>query len=283
MNQKKLEILVCTNGNLSTRPALKYGIWISELINLPVHLLGIAEKPASSAGVEKLIGEALQDLDSKGIPHRVTFDKGRASVVIARYAHQSQSITVAGPFGRPVWRRTIQGRTFRRLMARIETPIIYVPEARIPIKHILLCTGGLAYSRSVTRVALMLARVSQARITLMHVVEPATLDYPVAQRIQENWQDVIHTDTPQGRNIKAILSDCEQAEVRHDLKIFYGNAIQEINREIRHSDYDLVGMGSMYSAQGLRHLYMPNVTAEVAETCGRPVITVRAGNELLDL
>jgi hypothetical protein len=34
-------------------------------------------------------------------------------------------------------------------------------------------------------------------------------------------------------------------------------------------------MGSLYSAHGLRQLYAPNVTAEVAEVIGCPVLSVR--------
>lgn len=282
MNLQNVELLVCTNGNASTRAALHYGVWVAELLQLPIHLLGISEHPRLGAGVEKLSVEVIKEMETRGISFRVSFDQGRASAVIAKYAHQGRNITVAGPLGRPVWRRYIQGRSFRRLMARIETPIIYVPEARIPVKHILYCTGGLAYSRSVARLLVMLAKTNQARITLMHVVEPVTLDYPVAQKVHAHWQDIVHTDTPQGRNLRTALMELEQAEIEHDVKLCHGNAIQEIVREIRQADYDLIGMGSMYSAQGLRHLYMPNVTAEVAETCGRPLITVRAGSDLLN-
>ncbi len=38
----------------------------------------------------------------------------------------------------------------------------------------------------------------------------------------------------------------------------------------------------MYSTQGIRYLYMPNVTAEIAETSGRPLLTVRAGYDLAE-
>ncbi len=51
--------------------------------------------------------------------------------------------------------------------------------------------------------------------------------------------------------------------------------IEEILGELEEGDYDLVCMGSQHSAQGLRQLYAPNVTAEVAEVIGCPVLTVR--------
>ncbi len=152
--------------------------------------------------------------------------------MIARYARQGSNITVAGPLGRPLWRRYIQGRSFRRLMAKIETPIVYVPKSRIPIRKILFCTGGLAYSHSVAKLLALLARANQANITLIHIVEPVTLDYPTAQKIQKNWQDIVNTDTPQGMNLRAILALFEKAEIQNDVKISYGTAIKEINCRI---------------------------------------------------
>jgi nucleotide-binding universal stress UspA family protein len=56
--------------------------------------------------------------------------------------------------------------------------------------------------------------------------------------------------------------------------------VHEILEEMRNGHYDLVAMGSPYSSESLRHLYMPNVTAEVAETLISPILVVRQGFEL---
>lgn len=281
MNLQNIQILIGTNGNMATRPAIQYGIWLAGLLSLPVYLLGIAERSHPSSGIEKLFDEAISDLEIKGISYKVSFDQGRASVVMARHAHLGRYVTIAGPLGRPIWRRYIQGRSFRRLMAKIETPIVYVPQLLIPPKKILLCMGGLSYTRSVVRWTSLLAQKNGSSVTLYHVVEPITLDYPVAQTVHEHWQDIIHTDTPQGTNIKYALDEFEKKGIQYDLRVFQGNAVKEILGEIRRGNYDLISMGSMYSAQGLRHLYMPNVTAEVAEVSGRPVFTVRVDQDLL--
>ncbi|MEW6566753.1 MAG: hypothetical protein AB1449_01015, partial [Chloroflexota bacterium] len=44
---------------------------------------------------------------------------------------------------------------------------------------------------------------------------------------------------------------------------------------LRAGEYDLVGLGSPYSSHTLRHLFMPNVTAEVAEAAHCPVLSAR--------
>lgn len=63
------------------------------------------------------------------------------------------------------------------------------------------------------------------------------------------------------------------------MKLRQGSAVHEILDEIQTGEYDLAAMGSPYSGHSLRHLYMPNVIAEVAETAGLPVLTVRRGHE----
>lgn len=277
-----LSLLLCTNGCETTRPSLQYGIWLAGLLHIPVLLLGVVEAPDEHPSVVHLLEETAANLAAAGISHQVQVDQGRGSLVIARYAKSGDFLTVFGPLGRPAWRRMVQGRSFRRLQEKIATPLLYVPQARLPLRHMLICMGGLGYAAGVERVGLFLARQAGARVTLLHVVEPVMLDYPVAKAMQHNWQDILQTDTPQGRNLRQALADIQAVGLEPDFKVRHGSPVHEILDEINHGDYDLIGMGSQYSAHSLRHFYMPNVTAEVAETAGRPVLSVRLGHDLLE-
>ena len=75
--------------------------------------------------------------------------------------------------------------------------------------------------------------------------------------------------------LKQALAEMQSAGVDATLKIRHGSVVHEILAEIHSGDYDLVGLGSPYSAKSLRHLYTPNVTAEVAEAIHVPVLSVR--------
>jgi nucleotide-binding universal stress UspA family protein len=54
-----------------------------------------------------------------------------------------------------------------------------------------------------------------------------------------------------------------------------GNIVEQILTEIKAGEYDIVCMGSSYSAHSMRQLYTANVTAEVAESAHCPVLTAR--------
>lgn len=271
------QLLLCTNGSEQTRPSLQYGLRLSTLLQAQVTLLGVIESAGEEERVEALVSETVAQLAENEIPHSVEIARGRGSDVIAAQAHTAPYLTVAGPLGRPAWRRVVQGRSFRRLLAKMESPLLYVPADRWPLAHILLCTGGLGYAESAQRLVIYLARHTGARVTILHVVEPVSLHYPLAEKVQAHWEHILETDTPQGANLRRSLEEVREAGLQVEFKVRHGGAVNEILEEARRGDYDLIGMGSGHSAQSLRHLYLPNVTAEVAETAGLPALSVRQG------
>ncbi len=276
MTNDALHLLLCTNGCDTTRPSLAYGAWLAGLLRAPVTVLGIVEEAEQGSAVQALTQHTVELLEQNGIEHKLVSDKGFAPDVIARYAAQDeQSLVVVGPLGRPAWRRFMRGRSFRRLMARIERPILYIPQEHLQLHKVLVCLGGLGYADTVIQISVRLARLTGAEVTLLHVVEPITLDYPTSHEIFEHMDDIKETRTPQGRNIRAAIELIHAAGLTARLKIRSGSVVSEITDEITTGRYDLVGMGSAYSVHSLRHLFLPNVTAEVGEGALCPILTVR--------
>jgi nucleotide-binding universal stress UspA family protein len=282
MEKEALSLLLCTNGSPAARPALELGVHLAELMQTPVSLLGIEEKGSLRSSLDADLEEFEQRLLQSGADVQILRERGRGSVVIARTTRTGDFLTVVGPLGRPTWRRVVQGRSFRRIMAQVVSPVLYVPAFRWPIRHIAILMGGLGYAVGVLNICLYLAGLLDAQLTIAHVVEPVSLDYPTAKQVHDRWKDLIDTDTPQGRILRQAVEKARQAGFTPEMHIRHGNILHEIVEEIKLGGYDLVGMGSPYSAHSLRHLYMPNVTAEVAESTSVPVITARVDFPAID-
>jgi len=135
--------------------------------------------------------------------------------------------------------------------------------------------GGLGYGITAEDLGLEIATKVKTPVTLLHVVPPIDKDYPEARTVRENWDHLTETDTLLGRTLRSALGKAREKDLQANLKLRQGNVIEEILAELKEGDYDLVCMGSLYSAHGLRQMYAPNVTAEVAEVIGCPVLTVR--------
>jgi nucleotide-binding universal stress UspA family protein len=276
------EILVATNGFERTWPGIVYAAWLGKTMRVPLTLIGIIEqkqRPNIDEEIHPLEGifsRAVALFQESDLDYSLEIHEGQAENIIPEKAREKDFLTILTPLGRPPLRRLLLRRSFRQLMAKIEGPILYVPSACIPPTHVLICLGGLEYGTTVEDFGLEIASSVKAPVTLLHVVPPIDMDYPEARTVRENWEHLSDTNSLLGRTLRAALDEARsKKDLKVDLKIRHGNVIEEILAELKDGDYDLVCMGSLYSAHGLRQMYAPNVTAEVAEVIGCPVLTVR--------
>lgn len=274
------DLLITTNGFKGTWAAIEYGAWLASHLHAKVSLLGVTEKlsPAQIDDhhpLEDIFERAVSLFKEKGVEFSLEVQNGDAEQVIPQRAKEGDYITVLGPLGRPQIRRWLMGRSIRHLLEEIAGPILYVPVARIPLKKVLICLGGLGYEVTAEHLAVQMAVRCSATITLLHVVPPVDLDYPTAREIRDHWKNVIETDTPAGRSLRQAMQTAQNAGLNTDIHSRQGNVVEEILSEIKEGNYDLLCMGSPYSASALRQLYGPNVTAEVAEAAHCPTLTAR--------
>jgi nucleotide-binding universal stress UspA family protein len=279
MRNNERSLLLAFNGADNSLPAVHYGVWLAGQIGVPVTLLGIIEKSTRRRRIEEVIESVSARLEMAGIPHHTQLVTGNCRKVICQQAVSGRHLTVFGPFDRPVINRWLRGRSFRRIFEEINTPVLYVKQIHPQLRKILVCMGGLGYAKSAENWALFLAQRLDASVTLFHVVEPISYDYPIAKEIQNHWEDILGTDTPQGQNLRDALKNAQNMGVPATFQVRYGDIVHEIVSEVRTYHYDLAVMGSPSSSPHLRHLFMPNVTAEIAESVDCPVLAAEFGQE----
>ncbi len=280
----KSELLIATNGFKGTWPSVEYGVWLASAVDAKITLLGVTEKLNPAAiddhhPLEDVFARAVELFQKNGVEYTLEIQNGDAEIVIPRKAKDGNYITVLGPLGRPQFRRWLIGHSIRHLMEQIEKPILYVPEAKLPLKKLLICIGGLGYEVTAEHIAMRMAMKSRAEITLLHVVPPMDLDYPTARIVRDNWETLAETSTPVGRSLRQALEIAKNDGLHAVVKARQGNIVEEITSEIKTGGYDLLCMGSPYSGSALRQLYAPNVTAEIAEAVAIPVLTARYKRE----
>ncbi|MBN2118844.1 MAG: universal stress protein [Anaerolineales bacterium] len=276
----KFELLIATNGFKGTWRAIEYGAWFAESMRMKVTLLGVAEKLSAAAidehhPLEDIFADAVKLFQKAGVEYSLEVRNGEAERVIAERANQGDFITVISPLGRSRLRRWLAGRSLRVLMEQIQGPILYVPEIRLPLKRLLISAGGLGYEVTAEHLAFQLAARARADVTILYVIPPTDLDYPTTRNVLEHVDDLQDTNTVLGRSFKKALEAAQVAGLNAKLITRQGHVVEEILMEVREGNYDMVCMGSHFSAHALRQLYMPNVTAEVAEAANCPVLTVR--------
>jgi nucleotide-binding universal stress UspA family protein len=275
------DILIFTNGQPTTLPAIEYGAWLGASMRTSVRLVGLDEHPSPSQideethPLEGIFAEAVEAFKKAGVAYQLEVQKGYAEDVIPRRSQGQDTLLVVGPLGRPPLKRLLSGRSFRHIMEQVAAPILYVPHVRLPLKRILVCLGGLGYEVTAENLAMQMAQMAHAEIVLFTVVPPIDLDYPEARHVSENWEHLADTNTLTGKSLRRGLEIARQAGLSASVKVCNGNVLEEILAEVERGNYDLLCMGSPYSSHALRQFYTPNVTAEIAETDLVPVLTAR--------
>ncbi len=274
------EVLIATNGYKETRMAIEYGTWLAAKMRTKITLLGATEDLSPAAiddhhPLEDIFEEAVSLFKDKGVEYSLEVQNGEAEQVIPEKANGGDFITVVSPLGRPPLKRWLTGRSIRPLMEKIKGPILYVPQIRLPVKKMLVSIGGLEYTEAAESLAFQVATVCRAEVAILHVVPPSDLNYPSVREARRHLDDLAETDTLAGRSLRKALELAGEAGVNAKAVVREGNIVEQILVEIKSGDYDIVCMGSSYSAHSLRQLYTPNVTAEVAEVVHCPVLTAR--------
>ncbi len=276
----KSELLIATNGFKGTWAAIEYGAWFAQSMQMKVTLLGVTEKLSQAAidehhPLEDIFARAVELFQKKEVEYSLEVRNGEAEQVISERANQGNFITTISPLGRSRFRRWLSGRSFHVLMEQIKGPVLYVPGIRLPLKKLLMSAGGLGYEVTAENLAFQVAAATHADVTILYVIPPTDLDYPTTRDVREHVKDLQDTDTVLGRSLKKALDAAEAAGLNAQLITRQGHIVEEILDEVREGNYDMVCMGSHYSAHALRQLYMPNITAEVAESANCPMLTVR--------
>jgi len=280
----KPDLLIATNGFKGTWDSIEYGAWLATALDKKVVLLGVTENLSPAAiddhhPLEDIFARAVELFQQKGVDYSLEVQNGNAEEVIPRKAKQGDYIIVLGPLGRPQFRRMLTGRSIRHLMEEITQPILYVPEARLPLKKILICIGGLGYEVTAEHIAMQMAMKSRAEITLLHIIPPIDMNYPTAKTVSAHWQHLTETDTPVGRSLRLALQVAKDNSLTANVIARQGNVVEEIMAEVKEGNYDLLCMGSVYSSNALRQLYAPNVTAEIADSSTCPILSARFKKE----
>ena len=274
------DILIVTNGTKESVPAVEQGAWLAGILDSPVTLLGINERPDPAAidsanPLEAVFEKAVSLFQAQGARYRLEVRNGSAEKIVPVEARKENSIVVLGRLGRPQIQRFMTGRSIRTFIEELEQPLLYVPETCLPVKKILISVGGLGYDVNAEHIAMQVAKACGAEVALLHIIPPIEFDYPTAKEMNEHWQNLTETDTPVGRSLRASLENAKSAGLVASVKVRRGNVIEEILAEISEGNYDLLCMGSSYSVHSLRQMYSANVTAEIMEHAHRPVMTAR--------
>jgi nucleotide-binding universal stress UspA family protein len=236
--------------------------------------LHVLRRGRDEAEVERCLRDAREALESGSVETKVRRGDP-ADEVLAELESGDYDLVVLGPNEALGLKRHILGSVASQIVRRAPTSVLVAQQVRPGLEHILICSGGAEVAERVIETGARLAHSCGAQVTLLHVVTPVASMYAGLHEIDESLAGLLQTDTPIARHLRHGAEILERHKVPAELQLRYGVVADEIIRESRESDTDLILIGASKGMAQLKRLILGEVTQQVVERAPRSVLVVK--------
>lgn len=143
------------------------------------------------------------------------------------------------------------------------------------LKRILICTGGPEGHGKVIESGADMAQAFGAKVTLLHVAAGAVPTmYTGLPAFEESLEDLLKTDTAVSRHLRASAEVLDARNLEGELELRRGIPIDEIVRETRLGEYDLVVIGRSRVYRGWKEILMGDSVLPILSQLSVSVLVV---------
>jgi len=270
------KILLVTNGCEESWATIQHAAEMSALMGVPLTLLGVVEKADDEHPVEEIFGRAVSLFQEKNLVYDLQLVNGKTEDILSKITPDKDTYLFVGVLGRSQLRHWLVGRSFRQILENVEVPIFYARKAPKQIEKILICFGGLDYTKRAEEIGIEIGKMADAKLSLLHIIPPVEAEQLPKKALPENEKDLQATDAQAAQVLQEAQQHAQAAGVDSQIIIRNGNIVTQILAELERGKYDLVCLGSPFSDKGWRHLYLPNIAAEIAESSDAPLMIARS-------
>lgn len=262
-------------GDLATDlPGILLAGLIAKSLQAEVTLLYVAQKKKDKQDDkeegEKLLKQVLEKL--QGVPVHTRVRRGNITEKILAEVQENHHdfvvITSAQIGSHP--RHSVN----QEILPKMPCCVLVVKNPSTAINRVLILTGGLQISEAMVKIGAKLASALNAQVTLMHVAANVPSMYTGLKTIEETLEELLQTNTPVSHHLHRCAQVLDEYNVPSTLMLKHGEPVYEIIREVDRQAYDLVILGATGSSSGFREWFLGNVTADVIDLVGIPVLVV---------
>lgn len=267
------KILVGVKGDLESEMALRYAVRLARITGAKLTTLHVIEELDEYhfyEGIElgymeearrekeehiQRIKDACEGRKLKKVDIEIAH--GNPARCILKEARKGDyDLIVVGSHGKSRVLEFLLGGIAFQIIHYAKRPVLVVKRMR-EMKTILACTDGSGYAVDALRFTGEIAKAAKSKVTVLHVASGEAADLPDSKRI-----------AGQGREI------LKKAGVEAEAKIREGAPAEEILREGREGDYDLIVMGHK-GKSAIKEFLLGDVVSKVTHHSLRPTLVYR--------
>jgi nucleotide-binding universal stress UspA family protein len=271
-----MRMLLCTIGSQRREVTLQFGAQVAKALAARVTLLGVADKDARLPELTEILEKTAADLTESGLTASVRVLTGNAEAIVINEMKQTPyDMVVLGSLAGKRSRRRLLDSVGMRIIEQASTSVLLVKGNRTALSKVLICASGTEQGHLPVWAGSAIGCGAGAKVTVLHVTEAMPAMYSGLEQMEETLAELLQSDTEMARELRwatqVVKAECEISEV----KLRRGIVADEICREGRVGNYDLMVLGSSQSAGGLVRALLGDLAREVVSRAQRPVLVVR--------
>ena len=275
-----MRILICSNGMPAADNATRIGGLLARLCHADTTLLGIAEKPQDQEPLHQALEAASQALQSEeGVAPRIVVGQGDPiRQILSETSASTYDLVVIGAERKRHTGLYWRSRKTYEVIKAIPSPVLVAVGECAQLKRFLVCTGGKKYIADAVHLAGKLAAAAGATVTLLHVMAEPPAMYSDLVRLEEDVDGLLAAGSELGVNLARQKADLESLGVTVEVRIRHGLVLEQVFREVREGNHDLIVTGSSQVTSIVRHYIMGDLTRSILNRAECPVLVARSGS-----
>ncbi len=270
-----MKILICTHGSEQARRAVLLGASIAAPSEAKVILMGIQEKQRGNVAAGLRWAEAT--LTARGITPEVIEKSGDSIREIANWTRANHpDVVVIGGVRKRFGRTYALSYKADKLAQKLDAAVLMSIGEHEQVTRMVVCTGGKGYIEDSLDLLGEIARSCHARVTLLHVLPAPPAFYASLPHWQELTAGILTAKSALAEALHRQQQALTKMDVTAEIKIRQGSIFEEILREMREVNADLLVVGSTVSRNPFTSYVLGDVTRELLHRIDRPVLLVRS-------
>ena len=271
-----MHMLICTIGSKRRKSTLRFAQEVAKSLSARVMLLGVVSRKREAEELQQFLAQAAENLRGLGLETRVRVEKGNPEdVVMGEMENDVYDLVALGALGKKRSHHRFLSSVAMRIVERAESSVLVIKRSRPSLSRVLICASGREQGHLSVWAGAAVACGAKAQATVLHVVDALPSMYTGLEQMEETLAELLESDTEKSRELKwaaqVVKAECDISE----LKLRRGIAAEEILREGRVGDYDLIVLGSSRSAGRIVRVLMGDLARAIVTRAERPVLVVR--------
>ena len=270
-----MKILICNDGSEQAERAMRLGATVAAACQAEVTLLGIQESPGASQALLDSLKRGQSLLEDKKI-HAELITKSGTPIeeIVKRTRETLYDLVVIGAARKETRGAFWMSSKSYKLIKEVSSPVLSVAGDTTSISRILICSGGKRYIDDAVLLTGKIAAGLNATVTLLHVTSEPPGILAHLPRMEQDAEFLLRSQSELAQNLRREKETLESMGVRTEAKLRHGGVLDQVLREIREGNYDLVVTGSALS-RSFRTYILGDITREILNRAICAVLVAR--------